>query len=236
MEKLQYVPKHIAIIMDGNGRWAKRRHLPRIAGHRRGAEAVKSIVRYCDKIGVRFLTLYTFSTENWKRPEKEIDFLMGLLSMFLDREIRALKKNNAKLLTIGRIERLPRKAQEVISKAKNATKENTGLRLILALNYGARSEIIDAALALCDDIQNGTISRDSVNEEVFPRYLYTTGIPDPELLIRTSGEMRLSNFLLWQLSYSELYITEKLWPDFSPQDLEEAVVDFQKRKRRFGAV
>ncbi len=230
------IPKHIAIIMDGNGRWAKARKLPRIAGHRKGAEVVKSIVRCCDDLGVKFLTLYTFSTENWKRPEKEINFLMGLLSWFLDKEIQNLKKNNARFLTIGNIEKLPSSAREVIAKAKEQTKNNTGLNLVLALNYGARFEIIEAVKSICRDVKDNRLSPSELNEDIFSGYLYTAGIPDPDLLIRTSGEMRLSNFLLWQLSYSELYITDKLWPDFNEVELKKAVDSFRKRKRRFGDI
>ncbi len=230
------IPKHIAIIMDGNGRWAKARKLPRIAGHRKGAEVVKSIVNCCDDLGVKFLTLYTFSTENWKRPEKEINFLMGLLSWFLDKEIRNLKENNARFLTIGDIERLPSSARKVIAKAKEQTKNNTGLNLVLALNYGARFEIIEAVRSICRDIKDKRLTETELNEDIFSSYLYTAGIPDPDLLIRTSGEMRLSNFLLWQLSYSELYITDKLWPDFDEAELKKAVDVFQKRKRRFGDI
>jgi len=230
------IPEHIAIIMDGNGRWAKAKKLPRIAGHRKGAEVVKSIVSCCDDLGVKFLTLYTFSTENWKRPEKEINFLMGLLSWFLDKEISNLKKNNARFLTIGNIEKLPKKAREVIAKAKEQTRNNTGLNLVLALNYGARLEIIDAVKSIAGDIQDKQLTVDELNEEIFSSYLYTAGIPDPDLLIRTSGEMRLSNFLLWQLSYSELYVTDKLWPDFDETEFKLAIDSFQKRKRRFGGI
>ncbi|MFH1094347.1 MAG: isoprenyl transferase [Candidatus Omnitrophota bacterium] len=236
MSKSLQVPKHIAIIMDGNGRWAKAKKLPRIAGHRKGAEVVKSIVKCCDALGVKFLTLYTFSTENWKRPEKEISFLMGLLSWFLDREIRNLKKNNVRFLTIGNIEKLPKKAREVIAKAKEQTKNNTGLNLVLALNYGARFEIIEAVKSICRDIKDNRLTESDLNEELFSGYLNTAGIPDPDLLIRTSGEMRLSNFLLWQLSYSELYMTDKLWPDFNEDELKKAIDNFQKRKRRFGDI
>jgi len=180
------IPEHIAIIMDGNGRWAKAKKLPRIAGHRKGAEVVKSIVSCCDDLGVKFLTLYTFSTENWKRPEKEINFLMGLLSWFLDKEISNLKKNNARFLTIGNIEKLPKKAREVIAKAKEQTRNNTGLNLVLALNYGARLEIIDAVKSIAGDIQDKQLTVDELNEEIFSSYLYTAGIPDPDLLILTS--------------------------------------------------
>ena len=236
MTSYEKIPKHIAIIMDGNGRWAKAKKLPRIAGHRKGAEVVKSIVTSCDDLGVKFLTLYTFSTENWKRPEKEVNFLMGLLSWFLDKEISNLKKNNARFLTIGNIEKLPKGAREVIAKAKEQTKNNTGLNLILALNYGARFEIIEAVKSICSEIQKKRLSVAELDEDIFSSYLYTAGIPDPDLLIRTSGEMRLSNFLLWQLSYSELYVTDKLWPDFDETELKLAIDSFQKRKRRFGDI
>ena len=235
MSEKKIIPKHIAIIMDGNGRWAKERKLPRIAGHRKGAEVVKSIVKCCDDLGVKFLTLYTFSTENWKRPEKEINFLMGLLSWFLDKEIRNLKKNNARFLTIGNIERLPKKAREVIAKAKEQTKSNTGLNLVLALNYGARLEIIEAVKSICGDIKDKRLTETELNEDIFSGYLYTAGIPDPDLLIRTGGEMRLSNFLLWQCAYSEImFLPDILWPEFSKQDLMRCVEEFKHRKRRFG--
>jgi undecaprenyl diphosphate synthase len=236
MSAQKIIPEHIAIIMDGNGRWAKKRRLPRIAGHSRGAEVIKSIVQSCDKIGVKYLTLYTFSTENWKRPEQEVNFLMQLLSGFLAKEIQHLVEKNIQFSTIGRIEQLPKKAQEVIAQAKERTKNNTGITLILALNYGGRAEILDAAARLYADIENGKVVLDKVNEKIFSSYLYTAGIPDPDLLIRTSGEMRISNFLLWQLSYSEFYITEKFWPDFDETELKLAIQSFQKRKRRFGGI
>ncbi len=236
MSAEKIIPEHIAIIMDGNGRWAKKRRLPRIAGHSRGAEVIKSIVQCCDKIGVKYLTLYTFSTENWKRPEQEVNFLMQLLSGFLAKEIQHLVNENIRFSTIGRIEQLPKKAQEVIAKAKEKTKNNTGITLILALNYGGRSEILDAATKLYADIENGKVVLDTLDEKIFSKYLYTAGIPDPDLLIRTSGEMRISNFLLWQLSYSEFFITEKFWPDFDEEELKLAISCFQNRKRRFGGI
>jgi len=230
------IPQHIAIIMDGNGRWAKLRKMPRIAGHRQGAEAVKTVVRACVDYGVRFLTLYTFSTENWKRPESEVNFLMQLLSVYLEKEIQDLKRNNIRFLSIGKTAELPKKAREVINRAVKLTEKNSGLTLILALNYGARREILDAALAMARDLDTGTVVPKAVNEELFSRYLYTSGIPDPDMMIRTSGEMRLSNFLLWQLSYAELYVTDTLWPDFGKPELEKALVEFQNRKRRFGGL
>ncbi len=236
MKKTRTIPRHIAIIMDGNGRWAKKRKLLRIVGHRKGVEVVKAVVNACSKRGVKFLTLYAFSTENWKRSKNEVSFLMRLLNRSLEKAIQNLKQNNIRFLTIGRVDGLPHKVLEIITKAKDATRNNTGLCLIIALNYGARMEIIDAALSLHNDIKTGKISPEEVNEGIFARYLYSADIPDPDLLIRTSGEMRLSNFLLWQLSYSELYVTEKLWPDFNEQDLECAIAEFQKRERRFGAV
>ena len=236
MSLKQAVPEHIAIIMDGNGRWAKKRNLPRIAGHSRGAEVIKSIVQSCDRIGVKYLTLYTFSTENWKRPEQEVNFLMQLLSGFLAKEIQHLVDNNIRFQTIGNIDKLPKKAQEVITLAKAKTLDNTGITLILALNYGGRAEILQAVQNLNSDIAQGKISADQISENLFAGYLYTAGIPDPDLLIRTSGEMRISNFLLWQLSYSEFYITERLWPDFDETELKSAISSFQKRKRRFGAI
>lgn len=228
------VPGHIAIIMDGNGRWAKKKGLPRIAGHQQGAEVVKSIIKACSNYKIKYLTLYTFSTENWKRPAEEVNFLMQFLYKYLSKEIQNLKENNIRFFSIGRLDKLPVKVQEIIALAKDQTKENTGLTLVLALNYGARLEIIDAALSLFKDIQEQRISSDMVTEEVFSRYLYTADIPDPDLLIRTSGEMRLSNFLLWQLSYAELYISDKFWPEFTEEDLLQAIINYQKRERRFG--
>ena len=236
MSAAENIPQHIAIIMDGNGRWAKLRKMPRIAGHRQGAEAVKTVVRACVDYGVRFLTLYTFSTENWKRPESEVNFLMQLLSVYLEKEIQDLKRNNIRFLSIGKTAELPKKAREVINRAVKLTEKNSGLTLILALNYGARREILDAALAMARDLDTGTVVPKAVNEELFSRYLYTSGIPDPDMMIRTSGEMRLSNFLLWQLSYAELYVTDTLWPDFGKPELEKALVEFQNRKRRFGGL
>ncbi|MBI4845344.1 MAG: isoprenyl transferase [Candidatus Omnitrophica bacterium] len=236
MHAKEKIPEHIAIIMDGNGRWANKKGLPRIAGHRQGAKVIKSIVKQADAVGVKFLTLYTFSTENWKRPQAEVNFLMQLLSVYLKKELNHLKGKNVRFLTIGMIEALPKLARDILNKAKLETRENTGLTLILALNYGARSEILQAALSLHEDIEKGKIDKKSVSEMDFSKYLYTSGIPDPELLIRTSGEKRLSNFLLWQLSYSEIYITDRFWPDFDKDEFNRAIEDFQNRKRRFGDV
>lgn len=228
-------PQHIAIIMDGNGRWARAKCLPRIAGHRRGAEVVKTVIRTCKNIGVKFLTLYAFSTENWKRPKREIDFLMRLLNKHLTREKAELIKNDVKFLAIGRLEALPESVRRVIKQIMEITKDNRALTLILALNYGGRREILDAVKKVSQDINMGKLNPRELDEKVFSRYLYTQDIPDPDLLIRTSGEMRLSNFLLWQISYAELFISDKLWPDFTEQDLLDAVEDFRKRERRFGA-
>lgn len=236
MSNTEDLPKHIAIIMDGNGRWAKSRNLPRTQGHRRGAETTKLIVKTCSQIGIKFLTLYTFSTENWRRPEYEINFLMQLLERFLKKEIGSLKKSNIKFLTIGRTEQLPIKVQKIITFAKEQTKDCSGLTVILALNYGARLEILDAVKKLCKDVREKRLSEKELDEKVFSGYLYTAGIPDPDLLIRTSNEMRLSNFLLWQLSYTELCISKKMWPDFSAEDLQMAIDEFKKRQRRFGGI
>ncbi|MBU0634255.1 MAG: isoprenyl transferase [Candidatus Omnitrophica bacterium] len=229
-------PQHIAIIMDGNGRWARAKGLPRIAGHRRGAEVVKTVIRACKDMGVKFLTLYTFSTENWKRPKREIDFLMRLLNKYLTREKAKLIENDVKFLAIGRLEALPDSVKKVIKQITEITRDNRAITLILALNYGGRVEILDAVKEVAKDINTGKLDPQELDEEVFSRYLYTHKIPDPDLLIRTSGEMRLSNFLLWQLSYSELFISDKFWPDFTEQDLLAAVEDFRKRERRFGAL
>ncbi|MBU2063928.1 MAG: isoprenyl transferase [Candidatus Omnitrophica bacterium] len=229
-------PQHIAIIMDGNGRWARAKGLPRIAGHRRGAEVVKTVIRACKDMGVKFLTLYAFSTENWKRPKREIDFLMRLLNKYLTREKDKLIENDVKFLAIGRLEALPDSVKKVIKQITEITRDNRAITLILALNYGGRVEILDAVKEVAKDINTGKLDPQELDEEVFSRYLYTHKIPDPDLLIRTSGEMRLSNFLLWQLSYSELFISDKFWPDFTEQDLLAAVEDFRKRERRFGAL
>lgn len=220
--------------MDGNGRWAKQKGLPKIMGHRQGAESVRDILKACGKIGVKYLTLYAFSTENWKRPPTEVSGLMGLLGMLLDKEIKDLIKNNVRLNIIGRVSDLPENLQEKLGKAMELTKANTGVVLTLALSYGGRTDIIDAAKKVCDDVEAGRIRKEDINEEAFSRRLSTKGMPDPDLLIRTSGEMRISNFLLWQISYSELYVTKKLWPDFRHKDLKKAISEYKKRQRRYG--
>jgi undecaprenyl diphosphate synthase len=230
------IPKHIAIIMDGNGRWAAQRGLPRTAGHRQGTKRVKEIIKAAAELAVEVLTLFAFSTENWSRPKTEVEVLMRYLSDFLDKEIKELQKNNIRFLVIGRDEPLPKYIQEKISRAEDETKANSGLVLVLALNYGARQEIVDAAKKIVQDVSSNSCTPADINEESFSRYLYTSGLPDPDLLIRTSGEMRISNFLLWQLSYAELYFPKKYWPDFKGEDLKKAIAVFQRRQRRFGVV
>lgn len=230
------LPNHIAIIMDGNGRWAKKRGLPRIAGHRAGVKTVKRIVRASGEQNLNYLTLYTFSKENWKRPKEEVSAIMNLLYETTKREMNELDENNVRLITTGRIEELSPRKKEILEKAMERTKDNTGLTLNLALNYSGRMEILDAVKRIIKDAQQGKIEDGQLDEKLFSSYLYTKDLPDPDLLIRTSGEMRLSNFLLWQTSYTELYVTDVLWPDFSVKDFYEAILDFQERERRFGKV
>jgi undecaprenyl diphosphate synthase len=230
------LPIHIAIIMDGNGRWAKRRGLPRTAGHKAGVKSVKRIVKAAGDLGISILTLFTFSRENWKRPKYEVSAIMKLLYETTKREINELDENNVKLITTGRIEEFPSEKGEILERAKNRTKDNTGLILNLALNYGGRTEILDAVKKFAQDVKEGRLQPNDLNEEVFSHYLYTNGLPDPDLLIRTSGEMRISNFLLWQTSYTELYVTDVLWPNFSVKDFYEAIWDYQNRERRFGRI
>jgi undecaprenyl diphosphate synthase len=231
---LDRLPRHIAVIMDGNGRWAKRRRLPRIAGHRAGIRAVRQAVEACARLGVPYLTLYAFSIENWKRPQTEIKLLMSLLREYLRKEIGELNKQNISLGVIGRIEELPQNVQQDLENAIEKTGQNTGMRLTLALNYGARAELVDAVRAVARKLRgNGDVV---IDEETFSQFLYTRELPDPDLLIRTSGEMRLSNFLLWQAAYSEIWVTETLWPDFSQEHLFQAIIDFQKRERRYGGL
>lgn len=224
------IPSHIAIIMDGNGRWAKQRSLPRIAGHREGINSVREIVRSCGEIGVKVLTLYTFSSENWLRPKREVSALMHLLLATINREVEDLHRNNVKLMVIGKMEDLPEKPRKGILKAIERLGNSTGLILNLALSYGGRQEIIEAVRRIC------LLGKKDITAEEFSSYLYTAGIPDPELLIRTSGELRLSNFLLWQLAYTEIYVTDVLWPDFRTPELIKAVLAYQQRERRFGRV
>ena len=234
---LARLPEHVAIIMDGNGRWAKKRHLPRIAGHKAGVEAVRSTVETAARIHIPALTLYAFSNENWRRPETEVSFLMRLLRFYLRHEVPNLNKNNIRLEYIGRTHELPAEVQERMRWAQDVTSKNTGLRLTLALNYSSRLEVVDAVRALLKAAaKNGGLAHAKVDEESISRHLYTSHLPDPDLLIRTSGEMRLSNFLLWQAAYTEIYVTPKLWPEFRGVDLLEAIDDFQKRERRYGGL
>jgi undecaprenyl diphosphate synthase len=230
------IPKHIAIIMDGNGRWANEKHLPRTAGHRVGIDRVKEIVKAAGELGVSVLTLFAFSSENWTRPKREIDMLMRSLSNFLSSQIKDLIKNNIKLITIGRKEPIPEYLQNKIMEAQEKTKHNSGLTVVLALNYGSRQEIVDAVKKFSLAVVDGKENIDDLDVDRFSQYLYTAGLPDPDLLIRTSGEMRISNFLLWQLSYAELYFPKKYWPDFRKQDLNKAIRAYQKRERRFGGI
>ena len=230
------LPVHVAIIMDGNGRWAKKRGLPRTAGHRAGVKAVKKVVRIAGDIGIKYLTLFTFSTENWKRPRREVTAILRLLEETTRRELSELLENNVKLIATGYIERLPDTRRKVLVDAIDKTTGNTGLVLNLALNYSGRSEIIAAVKGIARDVAGGRVNPESIDDLLFASYLQTNGLPDPDLLIRTSGEMRISNFLLWQTSYTELYVTDVLWPDFSEADFLQALEDFQRRERRFGKV
>lgn len=230
------LPQHIAIIMDGNGRWAKKRNLPRTMGHKAGVETIREIVKTCSKIGVKYLTLYAFSTENWKRPQDEVNTLMNLLVEYLRKEVEELDKNNVIINWIGDISKLPLICQEELKRAKEKTKDNNGLTLTLALNYGGRDEIKRAIINIAKDINAGKLDVDSIDENTISGYLDTANIPDPDLLIRPSGELRISNFLLWQIAYSELWFSDIYWPDFSSKYLLEAIKDYQKRERRFGTI
>ena len=247
------IPQHVAIIMDGNGRWAQMKGLPRIAGHRAGVESVREMVKASLEVGVPILTLYAFSQENWKRPKEEIALLMDLLDFFLNRELKNFQKKGVRFRTIGRVEALPAPVLQKVRQAEEFTKQNDKLILNVALNYGARTEIVDAVRKILDELVQGKIrvngsappfggavppngGADFLTEEFFARHLYTADLPDPDLLIRTSGEMRLSNFLLWQLSYSEIYITKKYWPDFKKEDYFKAIREYGRRERRFGGV
>jgi undecaprenyl diphosphate synthase len=230
------LPQHIAVIMDGNGRWAKKKGAARIFGHRNAVQSVKEITEACGELGVKFLTLYAFSTENWGRPKEEVDGLMELLVNTLQKELRSLSQNKVKLKIIGEVNSLPKICQMNLQEAIAATKDNSGLNLLLALSYSGRMEIVKAAKKIAEKVKNGALDPMQVTEQLFEENLETHGIPDPELLIRTSGEMRISNFLLWQIAYTELYITPKLWPDFRKEDLYEAICAYQQRERRFGKV
>lgn len=230
------LPAHIAIIMDGNGRWAERKGVSRIEGHLAGLNSVMEIVRSCSELGIGVLTLYAFSTENWARPKLEVKALMGLLRKYLRRQIEELNRNHVRLKAIGMLERLPAPVQKEVEDCMKITSRNDGLILNLALNYGGRADIVQGVRKLAVDFKDDKLKLEDINEELFSRYLYTSGLPDPELLIRTSGEMRVSNFLLWQISYAEIWVTPVHWPDFNKGHLLEAIVDYQKRERRFGKI
>ena len=230
------IPQHIAIIMDGNGRWARERGQPRREGHRAGAESVEIALETCGEIGVDYLTIYAFSSENWKRPEAEVKALMGLLAHFLKEKTSSLVKNNIRLQVIGQIDKLPKSNQKELEKSIDATAGNDGLTLVVALSYGSREEIVEATRALMRKAQDGELDPENLDQATFAAQLNTAAYPDPDLLIRTSGEYRISNFLLWQISYSEIFITKTLWPDFRRDNLLEAVGEYQKRQRRFGGV
>lgn len=230
------LPRHIAIIMDGNGRWAQKRGLPRSVGHKAGVEALRDIVKACSNLGIEVLTVYAFSTENWSRPKDEVNILMNLLTDYLRRELDELHENGVQIRTIGNMEQLPLEAQKELERSMKKTESNNGLKLNLALNYGGRAEITCAVQQLCERVKKGELAPEDITGEVISDYLFTSGLPDPDLLIRTSGELRVSNFLLWQIAYTEIVVTECLWPDFSPDQLTEALLDFQKRDRRFGGL
>ena len=230
------LPRHVAITMDGNGRWATRRNLPRTAGHRASIDAVRDSVELCGELEICVLTLYTFSSENWKRPIREVNALMKLLMEQLKEQTAELNKNNVQLRFMGQINRLPKRVIREIERSREETKDNTGLILNLALNYGGRQEIIHAIRSIVADVDKGEIKANNIDAEVFARYLYTSDLPDPDLLIRTGSMMRISNFFLWQLSYTEIYVTDVLWPDFRKKDLLAALLDYQERERRFGGI
>jgi undecaprenyl diphosphate synthase len=230
------IPTHIAVIMDGNGRWAKKRNLPRTAGHYQGMTAVENIVEACDDLGVKILTVFAFSTENWQRPQAEVSLLMKLLKDFAAQKLTKLKNKNVQVKILGDLNLLPKEARMAVEKAVKDTKENTGLIFNIALNYGGRWDIVEAAKKIAEEVEQGKLKACNINEECFAKRLSTSSLPDPDLLIRTSGEQRLSNFLLWQLAYSEFYYTDIYWPDFDKNELIAAISHYQKRQRRFGKV
>ena len=232
----QKLPVHVAVIMDGNGRWAKKRLLNRIKGHEKGSETVRTVVRTCREIGIRVLTLYAFSTENWQRPPSEIAALMALLKKFLISERKEMLDNNIRLNAIGQVERLPEDVRQELNRSMGLTEKNDGMILNLALSYGARTEIVKAVKEIVQDIKTGRIDADSITPDLISKHLYTGTIPDPDLLIRTSGEMRISNFLLWQIAYTEICVTDTLWPDFEKDELLQILKNYQQRERRFGKV
>jgi undecaprenyl diphosphate synthase len=230
------LPAHVAVIMDGNGRWARARGLPRIEGHRRGVKSVRSTIEECCRLGIRQLTLYCLSIENWKRPQLELDFLMTLLQEYLIRERTEIMEQNIRFTTIGRREGLPPNVLREMDENIRISRDNTGMTLCLAINYGGRTEIVDAVRSLAEQVKQGRLDPDAIDETTVSDALYTAGMPDPDLLIRTAGEMRVSNFLLWQISYAELWVTEKCWPDFDPETLHLALRDYAARERRFGGL
>ncbi|MBW4559048.1 MAG: isoprenyl transferase [Trichormus sp. ATA11-4-KO1] len=234
--KRELLPKHVAVIMDGNGRWAKRQGLPRIMGHKRGVDALKDLLRCCRDWGIQALTAYAFSTENWKRPQEEVDFLMTLFQRVLRQELREMVEENVQIQFVGNLPALPLSLQQEISRSMAETQHNRGIRFSVATNYGGRQEILQACRAIAQKVQQGVLKPDEIDEELFERHLYTAGITDPDLLIRTSGEMRLSNFLLWQMAYGEIYITDTLWPDFDRNEFHRALCAYQQRERRFGKI
>ncbi len=231
-----HLPKHVAIIMDGNGRWAKQRNLPRVSGHRAGIEAVRDTVEAAGKLGLEIITLYAFSIENFKRPKNEIETLMSLLREYIDKERKTLLENNIKFRAIGRLHLLDDRIQHQLRDVEKETERNTGLLFNIALGYSGRAEIIDATKKIIEDTMKGKIPTESLDEQTFSRYLYTSELPDPDLLIRTSGELRVSNFLLWQIAYAEIWVTDTLWPDFRRKELYKAISDYQKRERRYGGI
>jgi len=228
------IPKHLAIIMDGNGRWAKQKGFIRTIGHENGSKSVKQIITECSRLGIEYLTLYAFSTENWNRPKLEVDTLMKVLINSLKKELKTMQEGNIKMNAIGNLEKLPTNAQKQLFDVIEKTKNNTGMTLTLALSYGSREELVNAIKLISEKVKNNIISIDNIDDSIINEHLYTHNIPDVDLLIRTSGEHRISNFLLWQIAYSELYFTDVLWPDFKEQDLHEAIISYQKRERRFG--
>ncbi|WP_353929397.1 isoprenyl transferase [Okeanomitos corallinicola TIOX110] len=230
------LPQHVAVIMDGNGRWAKRQGLPRIMGHKRGVDALKDLLRCCQDWGIKALTAYAFSTENWKRPQEEVEFLMSLFQRVLRQELREMVEENVQIQFVGNLEALPTALQAEISYSMAETKNNQSIKFTVATNYGGRQEILQACRAIAHKVQDGILKPEDISEELFASHLYTAGIADPDLLIRTSGEMRLSNFLLWQMAYGEIYITDTLWPDFDRREFHRALCAYQQRERRFGKV
>ena len=235
MEHLN-VPQHVAIILDGNGRWAKKKHLPRNMGHAQGSKTVERIIEDAYDLGIKYLTVYAFSTENWKRPKNEVDALMKLLRDYLKNCIKRANKNNMKVRVIGDVSRLDEDLQKRIAELKEASKDNTGINFTIALNYGSRDEMVRAMKYMADDLQSGKLQKEDITEEFFNSYLDTKELPDPDLLIRTSGEERLSNFMLWQLAYTEFYFTDVLWPDFNKKELKKAIEYYNGRDRRFGGI